>query len=37
MKLLTLKAHFLREVAFYQVHVRSDSLGRRLHISWENV
>ena len=37
MQLLTLKPHFQREVSFYQVHVRSDSLGRRLHISWENI
>lgn len=31
MQLLTLKPHFLREVAFYQAHVRSDSLGRGAH------
>lgn len=36
MQLLTLKPQFPREVAFYQAHVRSDGLGRRLCISWEN-
>lgn len=35
MQLLTLKPQLPREVAFYQAHVRSDGLGRRLHFLGE--